>query len=247
MIKTTLIVSMLLIAAATCVNAQTPPDLRTTIKPPAPGSTPIPKAPPIPAIAVIHPQILQVIRAVPVRSQVTALEAEKKRLQQSALLTDAMFYVFDTLTNVFGAGKNPGAKYSPPIEFDQGEMVDIHKAIFLIQKKIDEIKNGSEWAYLKYHERMRKLGVNIAEGVQAPKPGETRMWPREPDRAVIRPREPDSTAPIQMRDCSPLVQQYREWLLMPVPAGFDQRSGEAVYNWIWKPFTKERSISRPGC
>lgn len=203
-----------------------------------------------PAIAVnalIRPQVQQAIRAVPLQSQVTALEAEKKRLQSLAGVTDAMFYTFDVLPNLFGSVKDPNARYSPPVESDQGEMVDIHKAIFLIQKKIDEIKNGPEWAYLRYHERMRKLGVNIPGGVEAPKPGETRMWPREPDTAVIRSREPDHTAPIQMRDCNPRVEQYREWVHVQKPRGFDQRSGEALYYWGWEASTKERRVSPSGC
>jgi hypothetical protein len=247
-----LMAPMLLIVAAMSANAQLiplpPPDLTLT---PTIQPTPTPAVqktavPAMASVAVIRPQIQLVIRAVPVQSQVAALEAEKRRLQSSGGLSDAMFYLFEALPNVAGAVKDPNAKYSPPIEPDRRERMDIHKAVFLIQKQIDEIKNGPEWAYLKYHERMRKLGVTIDAGVEVPKAGETRMWPREPDTAVMTSGESNS-APIQMRDCSPLIEQYREWVLMPVRTGFDERSGEALYNWTWQPFPRERSVSRPGC
>jgi len=111
----------------------------------------------------------------------------------------------------------------------------------VIQKQIDAIEESPDYAYVKYHERMRKLGVPLPDEVDPPPPGEARMWPRDNTPTVRQAPQPP-----QVRDCTPYQEHYREWIKVPISAGFNS-SGEAIYNWSWEPVKRVRRVVPFGC
>jgi hypothetical protein len=206
------------------------------------------KRTPVAAAAVVAPALQPVMLAVPVESQQKELAKERTRLRKLCGITSASFYAFDALPAAGSAAAAALAREhlktpdGGPIEFTQREVMDGCQAFLVVQKQLDELTRGDEYAYIKYHERMRKLGVVLPPDVTPPAPGETRMWPRD-----TTPTMGQGALPPQVLDCRPRQESFRQWVKVPVKAGFDERSGEAIHNWSWEPVTRVRMVKPYGC